>query len=77
MNLLDIEKELAGADGKAALERYDGVLVALDQRIAQALQEASRLMSTLRRNNSRRLSFLQERYCGSHERTGKACDFLG
>ncbi len=39
MNLLDIENELAGADGEAALERYDGVLVALDKRIAQALQE--------------------------------------
>ena len=39
MNLLDIENELAGADGEAALARYDGVLVALDQRIAQALQE--------------------------------------
>ncbi len=39
MNLLDIEKELAGADGEAAFARYDGMLVALDQRIAQALKE--------------------------------------
>ena len=39
MNLLDIEKELAGEDGEAAMKRYDGVLAELDSRIASALAE--------------------------------------
>ena len=39
MNLLDIEKELAGPDGEAALERYDKLLVSLDGRLADALNE--------------------------------------
>ena len=38
MNLLDIEKELAGPDGEAAMQRYDQMLARLDTRIADALQ---------------------------------------
>ena len=38
MNLLDIEKELAGPDGEAAMQRYDLMLIGLDRRIADALQ---------------------------------------
>ena len=39
MNLLEIEKELAGENGKAAMLRYDGMLAELDSRIASALAE--------------------------------------
>ena len=39
MQLLDIEKELCGPDGEAALQRYDKVLLDLDERIATALSE--------------------------------------
>ena len=39
MNLLDIEKELAGEDGEAAMKRYDQMLADLDQRIVQALND--------------------------------------
>lgn len=38
MNLLDIEKELAGPDGKAAMQGYDQILAKLDARLADALQ---------------------------------------
>ena len=38
MNLLDIENELAGPDGEAAMQRYDQMLAGLDARIANALQ---------------------------------------
>lgn len=38
MQLLEIEKELYGADGKAALERYDAVLAGLESRIAEVLR---------------------------------------
>lgn len=37
MELLDIEKELAGPDRMAAMERYDGVLRALAERVQTAL----------------------------------------
>ena len=37
MELLEIEKELAGRDRMAALARYDGVLVALEGRLRAAL----------------------------------------
>ena len=39
MNLLEIEKELAGENGKEAMLRYDGMLAELDGRIASALAE--------------------------------------
>ena len=39
MNLLEIEKELAGENAKAAMMRYDGMLAELDSRIASALAE--------------------------------------
>jgi len=39
MQLLEIEKELAGPDGKSALERYDGILVKLDERLTKALNQ--------------------------------------
>ena len=39
MQLLAIEKELAGADGEAAMKRYDDILVALGQRLTQELQQ--------------------------------------
>ena len=38
MELLEIEKELAGPDRDAALKRYDDVLVALDARRQEALR---------------------------------------
>ena len=38
MNLLEIENELTGPDGEAAMKRYDQVLAGLDARIADALQ---------------------------------------
>ena len=37
--LLQIEKELAGADKDAALARYDAILVGLDRRIESAMKE--------------------------------------
>ncbi len=37
MNLLDIEKELAGPNGMEAMNRYDEMLRRLDGRIADAL----------------------------------------
>ncbi len=39
VQLLDIEKELAGPDGQAAMERYDRTLLALDGRLADALRQ--------------------------------------
>jgi len=38
MELLEIEKELKGADREAALARYDAVLVALSERLQEALR---------------------------------------
>ena len=38
MELLEIEKELAGPDKEAALARYDAVLVALEARRQEALR---------------------------------------
>ena len=38
MNLLEIENELTGPDGEAAMQRYDQMLASLDKRIANALQ---------------------------------------
>ncbi len=38
MQLLDIEKELSGADKDAALARYDGILAGLEHRIAEDLR---------------------------------------
>lgn len=37
MELLEIERELAGEGKKAALEKYDGVLVALGERLRAAM----------------------------------------
>lgn len=37
MELLEIEKELAGPDGAAAMKRYDDVLVALGARLKSAM----------------------------------------
>ena len=37
MELLEIERELAGPEKMAALQRYDGVLVALGARLDAAL----------------------------------------
>lgn len=37
MELLEIERELAGEGKEAALEKYDRVLVALGERLAQAM----------------------------------------
>ena len=37
MDLLAIEKELKGPGGKAAMEKYDRVLVALGERLEKAL----------------------------------------
>lgn len=39
VRLLEIEKELSGAEKEAALARYDAVLVRLDQRIEEALKK--------------------------------------
>lgn len=39
VRLLEIEKELSGADKEAALARYDAVLVRLDQRIEETLKK--------------------------------------
>ena len=38
MQLLEMEKELSGADRDAALSRYDAVLAGLERRIAEALR---------------------------------------
>ena len=38
MQLLDIEKELAGPDGEEAMQRYDQALAKLDGRIADSLK---------------------------------------
>jgi hypothetical protein len=38
MDLLEIEKELNGPDGEAAMQRYDQMLASLNIRIANALQ---------------------------------------
>ena len=38
MQLLEIEKELSGADSDAALVRYDAILAALEGRIAEAMR---------------------------------------
>ena len=38
MHLLEIEKELAGPDGEAALARHDAVLAGLETRIAEAMR---------------------------------------
>ena len=37
MELLEIERELAGEGKEAAMEKYDRVLVALGERLAQAM----------------------------------------
>ena len=39
MELLAIERELKGPEGRAAMEKYDQVLVALGDRLATALRE--------------------------------------
>ena len=39
MKLLELEKELAGADGVSKMKQYDDVLLALDRRLENALQE--------------------------------------
>lgn len=39
MKLLELEKELAGSDGVEKMRQYDDVLLALDKRLAGALQE--------------------------------------
>ena len=39
MELLAIERELKGPEGRAAMEKYDRVLVALGERLAAALRE--------------------------------------
>lgn len=39
MELLEIERELAGPERDAALQRHDGVLVSLGQRLDAALAE--------------------------------------
>lgn len=38
MQLLEMEKELSGADRDAALSRYDAVLAGLERRIAETLR---------------------------------------
>ena len=39
MELLAIERELKGPEGRAAMEKYDRTLVALGERLATALRE--------------------------------------
>ena len=39
MKLLELENELAGSDGVAKMKQYDDVLLALDKRLADVLQE--------------------------------------
>ena len=39
LQLLEIEKELAGPDREAALVRYDAVLARLEDRIGMAMKE--------------------------------------
>ena len=38
MQLLEIEKELSGAESEAALAKHDAVLAALEGRIAEAMR---------------------------------------
>ena len=38
MQLLEIEKELSGPDGDAAMSRHDAILVGLEDRIAEAMR---------------------------------------
>ena len=38
MQLLEIEKELSGAESEAALAKHDAVLAALEERIAEAMR---------------------------------------
>ena len=38
LRLMEIERELAGADGEAALARYDAILVGLERRLDAALK---------------------------------------
>lgn len=38
MQLLEIEKELSGPDGDAAMSRYDAILAGLEDRIAEAMR---------------------------------------
>lgn len=38
MQLLELEKELSSVEGEAKMRQYDGVLLALDARLAEALQ---------------------------------------
>ena len=39
LHLLEIERELAGPDGEAALVRYDAVLAGLEARIGKAMED--------------------------------------
>ena len=39
MDLLAIERELKGPEGMAAMEKYDRVLVALGERLEEALKD--------------------------------------
>lgn len=39
VQLLDIERELSGPDKMEAMERYDAMLIALGERMEQALRE--------------------------------------
>ncbi len=55
-NLLEIEKELAGADRREALRRHDAVLASLDKRISEAMDaglsaEEYRKVQNLRETN--------------------------
>ena len=38
MQLLEIEKELSGAESEAALAKHDAVLAALEERIVEAMR---------------------------------------
>ena len=38
MQLLEIEKELSGPDGDAAMSRHDAILARLEDRIAEAMR---------------------------------------
>ncbi|MBQ5531461.1 MAG: hypothetical protein IIT98_05610 [Kiritimatiellae bacterium] len=39
LRLLEIERELAGPDGRSALAKYDSTLVALEQRLDDAMRK--------------------------------------
>ena len=41
MQLLEIERELGGAESAAALARHDAVLAGLESRIAEAMRKGS------------------------------------